>query len=225
VVCDNSPLIVNLLEVFTAKTTDTMLINDTIEDALHTVLYILNQMGGVCDKHKICKVLYFADQKFLVKWGDTITDGDYNAYKYGPVPNLTLGLIKALDRTGTLVSFKNEIEQFFIKEGKNDLRSVRATDFDEISEAAVKTINEVILEHGGKNFDQLTNDTHGKAWQNARKTNNKIKLMDIAEEAGASEAVIDYMKVVRENEAAFDALIKSVKLEKVSLESKSTVKA
>ena len=45
--------------------------------AIQAVLYILQQMGGVCDIHKCHKILYFADNEHLSKYGRSITGDSY----------------------------------------------------------------------------------------------------------------------------------------------------
>ena len=36
--------------------------------ALQAILYVLSKLGGQSDMHKICKILYFADQKHLSRY-------------------------------------------------------------------------------------------------------------------------------------------------------------
>ena len=63
---------------------------------LNAVLYIIQQMGGKVDMHKIFKTLFFADQEHLSRYGRTITGDVYIAMNYGPVPSKTDDMIPAL---------------------------------------------------------------------------------------------------------------------------------
>jgi len=47
------------------------------DKSIHSVFFILNEIEEGCDIHKVCKILYFADQKHLVKWGRPITGDHY----------------------------------------------------------------------------------------------------------------------------------------------------
>ena len=57
------------------------------EESLQAILYILQKMGGKCDMHKCCKILYFADNAHLSQWGRSITGDMYIAMNYGAVPS------------------------------------------------------------------------------------------------------------------------------------------
>ena len=48
--------------------------------AIQAILYILQRMGGTCDIHRCCKILYFADNEHLSKYGRSITGDAYYAW-------------------------------------------------------------------------------------------------------------------------------------------------
>ncbi len=45
--------------------------------AIQAILYILQRMGGMCDIHRCHKILYFADNEHLSKYGRSITGDAY----------------------------------------------------------------------------------------------------------------------------------------------------
>ena len=47
------------------------------EVSINALLYILKQLGGVCDMHKASKIFYYADQRHLSLYGRTITGDVY----------------------------------------------------------------------------------------------------------------------------------------------------
>lgn len=55
--------------------------------ALAAVLFILKEMGGKVDKHKLAKILYYADEKHLCRYARPVIGDRYIAMPYGPVPS------------------------------------------------------------------------------------------------------------------------------------------
>ncbi len=56
------------------------------EKSICSMLYICNMLGGEWDKYSLLKILYFAEQKHLVKYGRPITGDNIIAMDFGPVP-------------------------------------------------------------------------------------------------------------------------------------------
>ena len=77
------------------------------DKSIHSVFFILNEIEEGCDIHKVCKILYFADQKHLVKWGRPITGDHYIKMNYGPVPSNIKNIIdfsSDIQRNGNILS-------------------------------------------------------------------------------------------------------------------------
>jgi uncharacterized phage-associated protein len=55
------------------------------DKSIAVILFILNALEH-SDIHKLCKIIYFADQKHLARYGRPITGDWYVAMKDGPVP-------------------------------------------------------------------------------------------------------------------------------------------
>ena len=64
--------------------------------AIQAILYILQKMGGMCDIHKCQKILYFADNEHLSRYGRSITGDAYVRMDFGPVPTYIYDLFKAV---------------------------------------------------------------------------------------------------------------------------------
>ena len=64
--------------------------------AIQAILYIVKQMGGKCDIHKCHKILYFADNEHLSKYGRSIIGDTYVRMDFGPVPTCIYDLFKAV---------------------------------------------------------------------------------------------------------------------------------
>jgi len=67
-----------------------------IEKSVHATLLVLNELGGTTDFHKVFKILYFADQKHLARYGRPVTGDSYVAMKNGPVPSNIYDIFKAI---------------------------------------------------------------------------------------------------------------------------------
>ena len=72
-----------------------------------------NFKDGVCDFHKLFKILYFAEQKHLLQYGRTITGDRYIAMKDGPVPSNIYDLLKTL-RGDAIFSVSRDLSKEFI---------------------------------------------------------------------------------------------------------------
>lgn len=66
------------------------------DKAVNAILYSLQQLGGKTDMHKLCKILYYADQRHLSMYGRSITGDTYIAMQFGPVPSCVDDILKAL---------------------------------------------------------------------------------------------------------------------------------
>lgn len=62
--------------------------------AISSILYALKQLGGRTDMHKLCKILYFADQRHLSLYGRSITGDRYIAMQYGPSRHASMTSLK-----------------------------------------------------------------------------------------------------------------------------------
>lgn len=157
--------------------------------ALSVVLFILKKLGGKIDKHKLFKILYFADQKHLTRYGRPVIGDTYIAMSNGPVPSTLYDAVKSLndDRYSFHLFKKNfSTENYYIFSNADP-------DMDELSESDIECLMESIKENAELPFNRLTEKSHGLAWQNAGR-DAKISITLIAKEGNASEEMIQYLK-------------------------------
>lgn len=159
------------------------------EATLNAVLYILQQLGGKSDMHKIFKTLYFADQSHLSKYGRTITGDVYIAMQYGPVPSKTDDIFKAV--RGDSYFHDDELNTYFHFVNKYIVEANKKADLDYLSESDLECLKEAIEKCKDKSFDELTKMSHGLAWENTRR-DRTISFKDILREEGDSEDYVDY---------------------------------
>lgn len=171
---------------------------------IHSILFVIEQMGGSVDLHKLSKILYFADQKHLAQFGRSITEAKYKKMKFGPVPSEIYELINTIRfnrksiKTGLLKQYL-DIDQ---KSPSNyNLIANHAFDEDELSKSEIRCLQESIHENGNKSFDYLSEKSHQLAWNNAV-LNHEINPLDIAREAGASEEMVNHIREIEETKTS-----------------------
>ena len=157
---------------------------------LNAVLYILQQLGGKSDMHKIFKTLYFADQSHLSKYGRTITGDVYIAMQYGPVPSKTDDIFKAV--RGDSYFHDDELNSYFHFVNKYIVEANKKANLDYLSESDIECLEESIERCKDKSFDELTKMSHGLAWENTRR-DRTMSFKDILREEGDSEDYVDYI--------------------------------
>ena len=64
------------------------------DKAIAAIVFVLREMDGSVNLHKLSKILYFADQRHLIEFGRPIIGDNYQAMQYGPVPHATYNLAK-----------------------------------------------------------------------------------------------------------------------------------
>ncbi len=151
--------------------------------AINSILFVIKELGvEKSDKHKVFKILYFADQKHLVRYGRPITGDIYIKMDYGPVPsylkdvadgNEKQGLIHTQDKYHLYSSYPYEIEDF--------------------SESELECLKEAIEENKNLSFSDLTQKSHDKAWQKAQ------RHIDYLSMAIAKTDNVNILKYIRAN--------------------------
>lgn len=165
-----------------------------IDTAINALLYSLSRLGGKTDMHKLCKILYFADQRHLSQYGRSITGDTYIAMQYGPVPSCVDDILKAL-RGDSFFSSSSEIEPFkkcLDFENRFIVRALKEPDMDELSVTDVKCLDYAIELCKDMKFAELTAFSHGLAWTNTAR-DRAISIKDILREAGDEEEYVEYI--------------------------------
>ncbi len=175
--------------------------NIDFELCRHALLHILNQLGNECDLHRLFKILYFAEQKHLAAYGWPITGDAYDAMKYGLVPNEIYHFFKQLRN-------KKQTDEYFQIENNYLVKTYLKADLDELAQSHIHFLNISITENKFLNFEQLSNKSHGLAWREADKNTNEIDFLLIAQEGGASEAMLQLIALNAENEMFINELEK-----------------
>jgi len=174
------------------------------DKAVNSLLYALQQLGGKTDMHKLCKILYFADQRHLSLYGRSITGDTYIAMQFGPVPSCIDDILKAL-RGDSFFSSSSQIEPLrksLVFENRFVIRSLQSPDMDELSDSDVECLSYAIDVCRDKSFAALTELSHGLAWNNTRR-DREMSVKDILREAGDEEQYVEYIADRQKIQASF----------------------
>ncbi|NDV59091.1 Panacea domain-containing protein [Bacteroides sp. 519] len=178
--------------------------NDQILKIRATLLYILQAFSNGADYIKIFKILYFAQQKHLVAYGHEIVEDSFMAREHGPVPAFLYKCLKSLevgDEKGKdIVAF---IQNITCKEykGHSVFYTKEKPDMDELSISNLKCLDESIEENKDKDSFLLSEESHKFAYNEAVKRfkqypdiGDRLSIIDIAKEGGATQEIINYIK-------------------------------
>ena len=172
------------------------------DKVLHSILFILENLGGQSDFHKIFKILYFADQKHLATYGFPITGDIYIAMEYGPVPSQTYDNLKSVKKEKPESAYSA-----FLDIQNDQVIAKEKADMDELAKSDVAFLLASIEDNKNLSFDELTQKSHQSAWKkNYTGVYNphEISVMDIAEEVGIDKEMKDYILLKIENQNFLD---------------------
>ncbi|UZO81510.1 Panacea domain-containing protein [Aquimarina sp. ERC-38] len=158
------------------------------EKAVNSLLFVINKLEKP-DTHKTYKILYFADQKHLSKYGRPILGDTYVKMQYGPVPSFVKNVVdEEIDGLEEVVATYN---RYFIK-------SLKDANLDYLSESDMECLLESVEENKNLTFPELTNKSHDFAYE---KSNWVIGYLDMAKAIGASDDMLKYINQQMINES------------------------
>lgn len=190
----------------------------TIEQILKikaVVLYILKQLPQGVDYIHLFKIMYFAQQEHLVKYGIPLLDDTFVARKHGPVATLTYKVLHCVE--GKDVIKTSDLDDFICSlsisvEDKHQIVMAKPEaicDMDELSTSNQKILDKWIEKCKDVDSFDLADLSHDKAWLKAKRQaektgeDTKIPLVDIAQAAGATKEMLN---VIRERQLNLHAL-------------------
>lgn len=168
------------------------------------MLYVLNACGGSLDYIKFYKLLYFAQQMHLVRYGRGIFRDSFYARERGPVPGLVYNIVKKAEHKGDanedLLSIVKSIR--VSDDGyRKFVAAAESPDMDELSASDIKCLDESISRYSRLSSARLSEITHADsayitAVERAKEDpeQNKLSLLEIAKSGGASTAMLEYIR-------------------------------
>ena len=171
--------------------------------AIQAILYILKKYDGICDIHKCHKILYFADNEHLSKYGRSITGDAYVRIDFGPVPTCIYDLFEAVRVDSFFAKQVDDIRKnCFHFVNNKDIASTAEPQMDYLSKSDVEVLDKYIEQLRDKDFLEVTDASHGYAWSNT-KQNGEISVRDRLTEMGDSD---EYIHFIEEQLKAEEAL-------------------
>ena len=155
------------------------------EKALNSLLFVVNNLEKA-DTHKTYKILYFADQKHLLKYGRPILGDTYVKMEYGPVPSFVKNIVDE-EIEG--------LEEVVAKYNRYYIKPLKEADLNYLSESDIECLLESIEENKNLGFSELTDKSHDYAYKNSN------CYLDIAEALGADDATLKYINQQMINES------------------------
>ncbi|TDE42940.1 DUF4065 domain-containing protein [Flavobacterium rhamnosiphilum] len=150
------------------------------EKAVNSLLFVISRLEKA-DTHKTYKILYFADQKHLLKYGRPIVGDTYVKMQYGPVPSFIKDIVN--EEIQGLEEIVAKYNRYFIK-------PLREVNLDYLSESDIECLTESINENKNLIFDDLTDKSHDYAYN---KANWAIDYLDMARAIGADDKTLMYI--------------------------------
>lgn len=160
------------------------------DKSINAILYIANRLKKP-DIHKVFKILYFSDLDSIREYGVPLTGDRYIAMHNGPVPSYIYDIIKVV-RGDSYFSDMEGLSRLFSVE-KYIIRPLVEADTRKFSPNNLEILNKNIEQYGSKTFGELTEKSHGHAWNNTE-GDCEISISHMAEEAGLSPEEIRHMK-------------------------------
>lgn len=157
------------------------------EKAVNSLLFIVSSLEKA-DTHKTYKILYFADQKHLLKYGRPIFGDTYIKMEYGPVPSFVKNVVDENIQG---------LEEIVAKYNKYFMKPLVEPNLDYLSESDLECLNEAMKENKDLDFTTLTEKSHDYAYNKAVWN---IDYIDMAKAVGADENLLKFISVQKTND-------------------------
>lgn len=171
------------------------------------LLYIMQSFPKGVECAKLFRILYFAQQDYLVKYGKVLIEDSFMALKYGPAPTYIYRVLQAVKEKPTEESFNDFLAG--IEVHKKKIYASAKPEMDYISGSDKRCLDAAITKYKDTAPYDLSDLSHDSAWKEARariKDNpqkNLVTIIDIARAGKANKEMIDY---IREKQIVRNAL-------------------
>lgn len=161
-------------------------------DKAKAALLFITQKIGETDLLKIFKILYFAEQKHLAKYGSLIIADKYIAMKNGPVASTIYDFFKAIRGDGYMVSEAEGFYKAFEIINRYKVIGKEEPCLDYLSKSDIVCIEDAIRDNHQLDFVQLSEKSHDNAWKKANR-DDEMNYIEIAIAGGANDEMVNYI--------------------------------
>lgn len=162
------------------------------------ILYIMQSFPEGVDYIKLFKILYFAQQDHLVRYGKVLVDESFRAVKHGPVPTYTYKALQVAEGKELEGDFADFLTGMEVRDKK--VYTSLLPDMDYVSGANRKCLDASIEKCKGTDPYDLSDMSHDSAWEEANTRikddpqKNFITIIDMARAGKATDTMVDYIR-------------------------------
>ncbi len=162
------------------------------------LLYIMQSFPQGVDYIKLFKILYFAQQGHLVKYGKVLVEDSFKALKHGPVPTYTYKALQIAEGKPLEGNFEDFLTGIEVHDKK--VYTSAKPDMNYISGADKRCLDAAIAKYKDIDPYDLSNLSHDSAWKEAMERiqddpqKNFITIIDMARAGKASEEMVNYIR-------------------------------
>jgi uncharacterized phage-associated protein len=166
--------------------------------ALAAILYVVKRVHGIT-KHKLSKILYFADRAHLERYGRPITGDQYVAMDNGPVPSRIYDMVNQVDpRKGNASLFADPVQDAlslrWYDNNRPVLTALKEPDLDALSESDLDCLNQAIKDYGHvTRLKDLSDLSHDSAWT-ATERNQRMRIEAIISTFSDPELLLEHLQ-------------------------------
>lgn len=171
---------------------------DQIAKIKAVVLYVMQSFTEGVDYIKLFKILYFAQQDHLVRYGKVLIDESFQAVKHGPVPTYTYKALQIAEGKPLDGNFDDFLLGIEVRDKK--VYTAMLPDMDYISGFNKKCLDTAIEKYKDTDPYDLSDLSHDSAWEEANARiqddpqKNFITIIDMARAGKATEAMVNYIR-------------------------------
>ncbi len=154
------------------------------------LLFVLQELGGTSDFIKIFKIIYFANQEHLAKYGRPIIVDDFIAMPKGPVPSW---LYNAVQKDNKKIETYRPVADSISHDEKHHfiISSTESPDLEELSKTDMDCLVKSIQENKNLSSFELSKKSHDDAWK--KHEGRAMSIVDIAVAGGATSEIVEYI--------------------------------
>lgn len=166
--------------------------------AIHTLLFLIQSLGGKAEAAQLLRLLYFADKKHLSRYGSLILGDVYMSMKNGPVPCNTFLLFQKIVEKNSRVTFEYDVREYFFNE-QGYVERLQDYDNEVLSKSEAMCLFEAIREHKCNDLDTMARLSMDDAWAHAN-IYNELSVIDMAKTEQTPEVLIQYIEACMDAE-------------------------
>lgn len=173
---------------------------EQINKIQNVVLYVLQHFENGVDYIRLYKILYFAQCEYLANYGKLLFPETFRARKLGPVPTLTMKVIKSMEGDDETPSFGLEQFEASLSVQNKIVSASSSPDMEYLSKKEIEILDKWIDYCRDKGSYELSEQTHDEVYKSVIQrviSNPELDVytsLDLAKSGKASAKMLEYIK-------------------------------